>query len=133
MRLCGSALRAAGAAAPVLAVTVLSACSVVREHALVGQWASTLGPKRTLDLFGDHTYALRFSSGVLTVVSALLGPETGSWRVEGATLVLTHHAESNAETVRRWPINEQHRDEIVLAGERWRRVRSEDAATPGRE
>jgi hypothetical protein len=112
----------AGAALLTL-LSALPACSLVWQRALAGQWVSTSGPKRTLDLFEDHTYALRFSSGVLNVVSALLGPETGSWRVEGTTLVLTHHAESNAETVRRWPINDQHSDEIVLAGERWRRVR----------
>ena len=124
--------RAAGTAV-LVSLVVLSACSVVSEHSLVGQWVSTVGPKRTLDLFEDRTYALRFSGKVLDVVSALVGPETGSWRVEGRTLVLTHHGDSNAETIRRWPINEQHDDEIVLAGERWRRAQPGVAPAFGRE
>jgi hypothetical protein len=113
-----------GTLAAALILLAASACSAVQERRLVGQWASAAEPRRQLDLFADRTYALRFTGKILDVVSAIVGPERGGWRLEGGTLVLVHRDASNAETIRRWPVNELGVDEIVLAGERWKRTRS---------
>jgi hypothetical protein len=102
---------------------LLVACGLVAERRLAGQWRTETTPERTLDLFGDGSYALRLSGKGLGFVSELLGPRKGSWRVEKGALVLSHNeADSGVERTERWPINELHSDSVVLAGERWRRV-----------
>jgi hypothetical protein len=96
-----------------------AACGFVQERRLQGKWQSQGSPQRTLDLFADGAYSLRLSGKSLGFVSDLLGPEKGSWRVAGGTLILTYHEPSGAESIRRWPINELHGGQVVLAGERW--------------
>ncbi len=106
----------------------LAACGLLRERRLMGQWESVAAPQRTLDLFSDHTYSLRLSGKTLGFLTSLLGPERGSWRVEANELVLSGAEPSGAKREVRWPINEMSGDEVVLAGERWRRVGRASAA-----
>jgi hypothetical protein len=112
-----------------ISLLALLGCGVVAEHRLRGQWKTEATPERTLDLFADGSYSLRLSGKGLGFVSDLLGPRKGTWRVEGRGLVLTHKdPESGAEVQESWPINELHRDHVVLAGDRWRRVSEAERA-----
>ncbi len=102
-----------------VALVLLVGCGFVQERRLRGRWQSEGAPERTLDLFADGSYSLRLSGKSLGFVSDLLGPEKGSWRVQDGTLLLATRQASGAESIRRWPINELHAGEVVLASERW--------------
>ena len=122
--------RAAALRACVVALALWScACGYWTERRLVGQWRTEATPERTLDLYADGSFSLRLSGKGLGFVSELLGPETGAWRVERRTLVLTHKDSKGVETTQRWPINELRHDHIVLAAELWQRV----TTAPARE
>jgi hypothetical protein len=103
-------------------LTCMVGCGFVQERRLRGRWQSEGAPQRTLDLYADNTYSLRLSGKSLGFVSNLLGPEKGSWRVQGAALVLTYRQSAGAESIRRWSINELRSQQVVLASERWNRV-----------
>lgn len=106
-----------------LLVTVCGAgCGKLTERRLAGQWESEATPKRTLTLRGDGSYQQRFSGKTLGVLSELLGPETGSWRVTEGALVLERPDGSGAVTTRRLPIEQLSRESVRLAGERWLRL-----------
>jgi hypothetical protein len=106
-------------------VAFFASCRYLRERQLVGTWESVATPKRTLDLYEDRTYSLRLSGKALGFLSDLVGPEKGEWKVEGDTLVLSYTSPGNeaVENTRRFRINEMSGDEIVLSGDRWRRLR----------
>lgn len=106
----------------VLALAAAAACGGT-EGALVGQWRTEATPERTLDLLEDRSYSLRFSGKHMGVVSALVGPEKGAWRVEGDTLLLVRRDPQGSEETERWAIADLADDAVVLDGDRWRRVR----------
>jgi hypothetical protein len=95
----------------VVCVSVVSGCSYLKQRRLTGQWKTEATPERTLDFYEDGTFSLRLSGKGLGFVSDLVGPEKGSWRVDGD------------ETTKRLPINSLSGDELVLAGDRWKRTK----------
>lgn len=98
-------------------------CSMLAEVRLEGEWESDPTPKRTLVLKGDGTYQQRFSGKTLGFVSEMLGPETGTWSVEGASVVLVRRETSGEETLRKLPMASLTSDSVMLAGERWTRIK----------
>ncbi len=102
-------------------VAVLAGCGWWTERRLAGRWETVDTPKRTLDLRGDHTYTQRLSGKTLGFVSDLLGPEAGTWGVEGEALVLTRTDERGVQQIVRLPIHELGGDSAVLGSERWMR------------
>jgi hypothetical protein len=106
----------------VASLLVLAACGFVAERRLRGQWRSEATPERTLDLFADGAYSLRLSGKGLGFMSEILGPQKGTWRVQGGALVLVR-SEAGRESSDRLQIDELSADQVVLAGERWRRTR----------
>jgi hypothetical protein len=116
--------RRQGAARALLALglALLVGCGFLSERRLRGQWRSENTPERTLDLFADGSYSLRLSGKGLGFVSDVLGPEKGSWSVSQGALVL-EHSQVDKERLERWSIGELSSDEVVLAGDRWRRTR----------
>ncbi len=102
---------------------VSAGCDRIAAWRMAGQWESENTPKRTLILRTDGSYLERFSGKGLGFVSELLGPETGRWRIEGRSLVLTSPRGESDEHVRRLAIDGLSRDSVQLAGEHWDRVR----------
>ncbi len=98
-------------------------CSYFKQRRLVGQWKTEATPERTLDFYEDGTYSLRLSGKGLGFVSDIVGPEKGSWHVDGDVLVLGSHDDHDVETTKRMPINSLSGDELVLAGDRWKRAK----------
>ena len=107
-------------AALALAGVVAAGCGMLTERRLRGRWESVDSPKRTLDLFADGSFTRRLS-GKLGFLSDVLGPQKGTWRVEGEALVLSVAAESGSISEEKLPINELGDEGLVLAGERWTR------------
>jgi hypothetical protein len=107
----------------VVCVSVVSGCSYLKQRRLTGQWKTEATPERTLDFYEDGTFSLRLSGKGLGFVSDLVGPEKGSWRVDGDVLVLASHDDRGVETTKRLPINSLSGDELVLAGDRWKRTK----------
>lgn len=95
----------------------------MRERQLRGAWETEATPKRTLDLHADGTYSQRFSGKTLGFLSDLAGPETGTWEVDGESLVLTQKNEKGVESTTRLPIRELGGESVVLGDERWSRKR----------
>jgi hypothetical protein len=94
-------------------------------------------PIRTLDLFEDGTFSRRLSGKKLGFLSDILGPDKGTWRVEGEALVLVTTGDNGVVSEQKLPINELGDDAVVLAGERWTRkplpsAESAPATTPAR-
>jgi hypothetical protein len=102
-------------------VLLVAGCAFVRRNRLLGRWKSESTPERTLDLFEDGSYSMRLSGKGLGFVSDILGPVKGRWSLQGDSLVLVHD-DGGVEKTEKWPINELHRNDAVLAGERWHRV-----------
>jgi hypothetical protein len=108
---------------PVLAVAallgLLAACGFSTESRLKGRWETVDTPKRTLDLREDHTYTQRLSGKTLGFLSDMLGPQAGTWKVEGEALVLTFKDDKGAEQVDRLDIHELQDATVVLGDDRW--------------
>lgn len=100
-----------------------SGCGSLTRWRLAGEWQSERLPKRTLLLRQDGTYLQRFSGQTLGFVSDLVGPETGSWSVEGGVLVLVGATAGTGPTTRRLAIDNLERNTVSLDGEHWHRVR----------
>jgi len=98
-------------------------CSKLTEMRIEGEWESDATPKRTLVLNSDGTYLERFSGKTLGFVSDVLGPDHGRWHVEARAVVLVRQESSGAETTRRLPMGDLESDSVLLAGERWHRVK----------
>jgi hypothetical protein len=114
--------RSAARALLALGLLLVVGCGFVSERRLRGQWRSENTPERTLDLFADGSYSLRLSGKGLGFVSDVLGPEKGTWTVSHGALVLEHF-QVEKQRLERWSIGEISSDEVVLAGDRWRRTR----------
>lgn len=122
-------------AVSLLATTV--GCGALTEQRLQGRWESVDTPIRTLDLYKDGTFSRRLSGKKLGFLSDILGPDKGSWRVEGEALVLVTTGDNGVVSEQKLPINELGDDAVVLAGERWTRkplpaAESAPATTPAR-
>ena len=107
----------------VLAVSVISlaaGCDQIRARRLRGTWESETLPKRRLELSPDGTYSRRLSGKTLGFLSDLTGPERGTWKVEGESLVLA--AQASVERSERLAIRDLATDSCWLGGEKWQRV-----------
>lgn len=104
-----------------LALFATMACGPLTQRRLQGRWESVDTPVRTLDLYEDGTFSRRLSGKKLGFLSDILGPDKGTWRVEGEALVLATRGENGAVSEQKLPINELGDDAVVLAGERWTR------------
>jgi hypothetical protein len=114
--------------AVVAAALLLSGCDRLTERRLRGTWETLDTPKRRLELLADGSYARRLSGRTLGIVSDMLGPERGSWRAEGDTLVLLQ-SDGQKERSERLPIRDLSPEHVFLAGEKWRRL-NEPAPAP---
>jgi hypothetical protein len=108
--------------AVLIAAAALAGCSRLSERRLSGRWESEPLPKRTLVLRSDHSYEQRFTGKTLGVLSELLGPETGRWRVADGALLLERMEAGGTVSSRSLPLDELSRESVLLAGERWRRL-----------
>lgn len=120
-----------------LFVLATGACGRLTERRLQGRWESVDTPIRTLDLYQDGTFSRRLSGKKLGFLSDILGPDKGTWRVEGEALVLVTTGDNGVVSEQKLPINELADDAVVLAGERWTRkllpsAESAPATTPAR-
>ncbi len=107
------------ARAVVAAAVLIAGCGFLTERRLAGRWETVETPKRTLELLDDHTYTQRLSGKTLAFVSDLLGPEKGTWAVEGEVLVLSRTDDKGVERTVRLPIHHLSGDAVVLGDERW--------------
>jgi hypothetical protein len=110
------------------AALLLSGCDRLTERRLRGVWETVDTPKRRLELLADGSYARRLSGKTLGIVSDVLGPERGAWRVEGDALVLLQRG-GQTERSERLPIKDLSPEHVFLAGEKWRRL-NEPTALP---
>lgn len=118
-------------------LATLAGCGALTEQRLQGRWESVDTPIRTLDLYKDGTFSRRLSGKKLGFLSDILGPDKGTWRVEGEALVLATTSDDGVVSEQKLPINELGADAVVLAGERWTRkalpsAESAPATTPAR-
>jgi hypothetical protein len=114
--------------ATAVAALLLSGCDRLNERRLRGVWETVDTPKRRLELLADGSYTRRLSGRTLGIVSDVLGPERGGWRIEADTLVLSRR-EGQTERSERLPIKDLSPEHVFLAGEKWRRL-NEPAALP---